>query len=296
MNILITGSAGFIGSHLYNYFKDLGHSVVGIDNFMHPCKNKTQSEYCDVRCEKDLDAYIRDCDVVFHLAAQINVDKSITNPDETIGINILGTQNVLELVKKYNKKMIFASTSEIYGTSQTDKISESHPLDCQSPYGASKVAADRMCFAYYKTYLTDVVIVRNFNTFGKYQNDDSYGGVISKFTKKALKNEPLCIFGSGNQSRDYMDIKDAIQAYSLSISLPAGTILNFGTGTTVTIKDLAVKIVELTGSSSPIVTTLPRAGEVKRLCADITKAKEFGFVPKTDFYKDLEEYIKWYKA
>jgi len=293
VNIVIDGGKGFIGSHLFQYLKDAGHEVAALDNLMHPCANPIPSEYCDVRYINDLEPYFKNADIVFHLAAQINVDKSISNPDETIGINVLGTQNVLELARKYNVKVIFASTSEIYGTSQSDKISESHQLDCQSPYGASKVCGDRMCYAYYKTYGTNVVVVRNFNTFGKYQNDDSYGGVISKFTKAALKDEPLCIFGDGTQSRDYMDIKDAIQAYVLSIDLPAGSIVNFGTGKTVTINDLAKTIKQITNSKSEIKHISPRLGEVQRLCADITLAKSLGFEPKTNFEEDLKEYVLW---
>jgi UDP-glucose 4-epimerase len=294
-NVLITGSAGFIGSHLMKSLLADGHNVVGIDNMSHPCGNKVKTEYCDVRYQRDLLPYFQECDIVYHLAAQINVDKSIVNPEETIATNIIGTQNVLELARRARARIVFASTSEIYGSSQTDMMPESHPLDCQSPYGASKVAADRLCQAYYKTFGLDVVIVRNFNTFGEYQNDDSYGGVIAKFTKAALSGEPLFIFGSGNQERDYMYIDDAIQAYRLITKAPRGSVINFGSGKTVRVIDIALKILEITGSMSTIVMTGERPGEVQRLCADISKARELGFSPKTDFSRDLEKYIAWYK-
>ena len=294
-NILITGSAGFIGSHLHKYLTDKGHRVLGIDNLSHPCNSGVKTEYADVRYEKELLPYFSNCDIVFHLAAQISVDKSIYNPEETIATNILGTQNVLELARRWNTKVIFASSSEIYGTAQKDFIDELHPMDAQSPYGASKIAGDRMCYAYYQTYKKDIVVVRNFNTFGEYQADDSYGGVIAKFTKAALTNEDIEIFGDGNQERDYMHVRDAVKAYELAIDLPAGSVMNFGTGKTVTVNEIAQEIVKLTDSKSRIKHVEARKGEVQRLCADITQAKKFGFKPITDFKKDLGGYIKWFK-
>jgi len=292
-NTLITGSAGFIGSHLYKYLKDEEYKVVGIDNFSHPCNQAVPVKHCDVRYYKDILPYFSQCDIVFHLAAQISVDKSIYNPEETIATNIIGTQNILEAARKFKTKVVFASTSEIYGSSLTGLMNEAHPLNPQSPYGASKLAADRMCYAYYKTYGLDVVIVRNFNTFGEYQADDSYGGVIAKFTKAALKGGPLNIYGDGRQQRDYMHISDALQAYDKAMTLPAGSVVNFGSGSTIDINALARSIIEITGSKSKIIHVEPRKGEVQRLCADITLAKQYGFKPQTDFNKNLEDYIKW---
>jgi UDP-glucose 4-epimerase len=295
-NVLITGSAGFIGSHLYNWLKDNGHKVLGVDNYSHPSKNDIPTEYCDVRSYKELLPYFHNCDIVFHLAAQISVDKSIYNPEETIATNILGTQNILELARKHETKVVFASSSEVYGTSQAEYMGEDHPLDPMSPYGASKLASDRLCYSYYKTYGMDVVVVRNFNTFGEYQSDDSYGGAIAKFTKAALRNEFINIYGDGNQERDYMHVSDAVQAYDKAMYLPAGSVVNFGSGQTVRINDLAAEILRLTKSSSGVIHLEPRKGEVQRLCADITIAKSFGFTPKTDFWKDLEKYIEWMKS
>jgi len=293
MNILITGAAGFIGSHLYEYLKNMGHKVVGIDNLSHPCGKKIKTQYADVRYFKELYPYFMNCDVVFHLAAQISVDKSIYNPEETIATNILGTQNILELARKFKTRVVFASSSEIYGSSQSDFMYEGHPLDAQSPYGASKIAGDRLCYAYYKTYGMEIVVVRNFNTFGEYQAADSYGGVIAKFTKAALSNKPLEIYGDGTQERDYMHVKDAVHAYDIAKELPAGSVVNFGSGRTIKIIDLANRIIDITDSKSKIVHVTPRKGEVQRLCSDISKAMSFGFNPKTDFWKDLEGYITW---
>jgi len=291
--ILITGAAGFIGSHLLRHLENLGHEVVGIDNLSHPCGQDVLISYADVRYEKMLEPYFINCDVVFHLAAQISVDKSISNPEETIATNILGTQNVLELARKYKVKVIFASSSEVYGSSQVKYMSESHPLDAQSPYGASKIAGDRLCHAYNETYNMGIAIVRNFNTFGEYQADDSYGGVIARFVKFALMDENITIYGDGTQERDYMHVKDAVQAYEKAMGFTG--CVNFGTGKTVKVIDLTKEIINITGSKSKIVNLPQRRGEVQRLCADIVKARSLGFMPKTDFYSDLKKYIEWVK-
>lgn len=297
MKYLITGAAGFIGSHLFKKLIDEKKSVIGIDNFSHASKNPiiTEVQYADIRYYNDVEPLVEWADVVYHLAAQIHVDKSILNPQETIDVNVTGTLNVLEAVRKHHKKMVFASSSEVYGTSQTGAMSEDHPLDAQSPYAAAKVAGDRLCKSYADTYGTQVAILRNFNAFGEYQNDSSYGGVIAIFTRRALSNQQLEIYGDGNQQRDYMHVRDAIRGYELlSEQEYWGKPVNIGTGETISINELAEAIIRITGSKSEIVHVRPRAGEVMKLCADITKAKQLGFVPSTDLEKDLTTYIQFY--
>lgn len=294
MKVLITGAAGFIGSHLYEKLKSEGHDVIGIDNWFHACKNPVVSEiqYADILFPELINSYVKWCDVVYHLAAQIHVDRSIEYPQETIDINVTGTLHILEAVRKFNKRMVFASSSEVYGTSQVDFMDEKHQLDAQSPYAASKAAADRLCFSYWKTYGTKVAILRNFNTFGPYQNDDSYGGVIAIFTKAALKHKPMNIFGTGEQKRDYMYIADALKGYELCVEKELwGKPVNIGSGITITVNEIANLIKEITGSSSEINHVAPRPGEVERLCADIGYAKTRGFYPTTNFKENLKKYI-----
>lgn len=293
---LITGAAGFIGFHLTSWLKKRGWQVTGIDNLLHPCKAKSDTIFADVRYQQGIMPLVKNTDVVFHLAAQISVDKSIANPEETFDINVKGTVNVLEACRVYKKKLIFASSSEVYGTAQAEKMNERHPLNPQSPYASSKAAADRICHGYIKTYNMDVSILRNFNTFGPFQNDDSYGGVIAIFTRLALKNQPLKIFGDGKQERDYIWIKDALEGYRIAMENNLeGKPLNIGCGQTISINHLAKLILKITGSSSKIPHVKERPGEVRRLCADITFAKKLGFKPKTDFAKNLKEYINWFK-
>ena len=297
MKAFITGVRGFLGTHLYHDLKSRNYEVKGIDNLFHASDSDVPFDYADIRYYQDIEEYVKWADVVFHLAAQIHVDKSIKSPQETIDINVGGTLNILEACKKYDKKMVFASSSEVYGTSQADFMDEEHPLDAQSPYAASKVAGDRLCKSYYDTFNTQVSILRNFNTFGEWQNDTSYGGVIAIFTRRALTGKDLYIYGSGAQRRDYMYVDDAIAGYRLCAENTAfvGRPVNIGTGTTITINELAELIIKITKSKSKVIHTDPRPGEVERLCADTTLAKSHGFVCKTDFEQDLNKYVRWYQ-
>lgn len=314
MKVLITGGRGFIGYHLKEELKK-SCQVKTIDNLFHPCLAPVDDtfNYADVRYYHEIEPYIKWADVIYHLAAQIHVDRSIEYPQETIDVNVTGTLNVLEACRKYKKKLIFASSSEVYGTQEYTNfrcaclrkegltkdqgdISELHPLNGQSPYAASKIAGDRLCKAYFDTYGLDVTILRNFNTFGPYQNDTSYGGVIAKFTKAALRGQPLYVYGSGEQCRDYIYITDAIAGYKLCATKKlSGRAVNIGSGATITINELAKLIKRIAKSNSRIIHTKPRRGEVKRLCADISFAQRCGFKPKTNFTTNLKEYVDWYK-
>jgi UDP-glucose 4-epimerase len=292
-NYLVTGGAGFIGSHLCRKLEGLGHKVVSLDNMLHPCENPFESKFADVRYSQDIAQFFKGCDACFHLAAQISVDRSIHSPQETIDININGTLNMLELCRKHDIKLVFASTSEVYGTAQKEKMDEDHPLDAQSPYGASKVAADRLCKSYIDTYGIRIVILRNFNTFGPYQNDDSYGGVIARFTKAALAGEDLNIFGSGEQERDYMWVDDAVNAYIKVMSQKG--VFNAGSGTTIKVNRIAHLIKERLKSRSKIVHVAGRPGEVQRLCCDAKKIKALGWKPKVSIEEGIKKYVDFYK-
>ena len=293
LRALITGAAGFIGSHLQERLEITGYEVIGLDNLRWSTRQMKNLVIGDVRDKELVDFLVSQVDEVFHLAAIINVDYANEHPEETIDINIKGTVNILEAVKKHGKKLIFASTSEVYGSSQTDKISETHPLDAQSVYAATKVAGDRLCKAYADTWGVDARILRNFNTFGEHQRFDSYGGVIAIFVDRALHNKPPVIFGDGLQERDYISVLDALSGYELVASHGrAGEPINIGTGRTITIKEIASLVQKYTGCPDPVHTD-PRPGEVRRLCADTTKAEKFGFQTVTNFEENLQKYIEF---
>jgi len=310
MKILITGGAGFIGSHLCDKYVEAGHNVLCLDNFMtgnilniRPLIHKRNFKLIngDIRDFDLMEKIMPEVDVIFHLAAQIHVDRSVVEPKATYEINVIGTQNVLESARMYDvKKIIYASTSEVYGSAQYAPIDEKHPLEAPHPYGASKIAADRMCYSYLQTYGMNIVIMRLFNVFGPRQKDIGYGGVISIFTRRILNNMPPIIYGDGKQTRDYTYITDAVKAYDLVLknNKPINEPINFGTGKEVSIINLAEMILDLTGKNGGLkpVHVEPRIGEVKRLIADATKAKKLlGWSPKYDFKKGLKEFIEWYK-
>ena len=311
MKILITGGAGFLGSHLCEKLITKGHTIVCLDNFLNGSLGNIRA-LLSHRCFKLTSGDVRDFDLlektvssgidaIIHLAAQIHVDRSVIEPKETYETNVLGTLHVLELARRYDvEKVIYASTSEIYGSAQYVPMDEKHPLDPMHPYGASKLAADRMCHAYIQTYGINICILRLFNTFGPRQKDTGYGGAISIFAKRVLSDRPPIIYGDGKQSRDYLYIEDAVNAYEsiLESKKPLKEPINFGTGKDVTILSVANNIIRLFGKKGKIkpVHVAPRPGEVRRLVADNKKARKLlEWKPTYSFNEGLKKFVEWYR-
>ncbi len=256
MKILITGGAGFIGSHLCEKLVKEGNTVICLDNFFNG--NLSNIRHLlnykhfklvngDIRDFDTLEKIVPGVDIIYNLAAQIHVDRSIIEPRLTYEVNVLGTQNVLEAARMYDvEKVIQMSTSEVYGSAETAPMDESHPLNAPHPYGASKIAADRMCYAYNNTYKMNIVIVRPFNCFGPRQKDTGYGGVISIFVKRVMNGQPPIIYGDGKQTRDYTYVTDLVEALGLILKYPEPipTPINVGTGAEIKIVDLANMIIE----------------------------------------------------
>lgn len=309
---MISGGAGFIGSHLAEEYVKKGHTVKVLDDFSSGNINNIRGLFNyrnfklirgDIRNKEVVEKAMDSVDVVFHLAAQVHVDKSIIDPRYVFEVNTFGTLNILDSALENDVELvIYASSSEVYGSAQYVPMDEKHPLNPASPYAASKAAADRLCFAYYNTYKLPVVIVRCFNTYGPRQSDTGYAAAIPKFIRRVMQGLPPVVYGDGKQTRDYMYVKDAVKAYNLvlnSYENPVGKTINFGTGREVSIKELTDKIISLFGRKRKIkpIHVASRPGEVKRLCADISLAKkELGFEPEYDIVKGLKEFIKWYKA
>jgi UDP-glucose 4-epimerase len=311
VKILISGGSGFIGSHLCEKYVKDGHIVFCLDNFLsgslHNIKHLLDYRNFklikgDIRDKALLEKVIHDIEVIFHLAAQIHVDRSYVEPELTWDINVMGTQNVLEMARLYDvRRVIFASSSEVYGTAQYVPIDEAHPLDSPHPYGASKIAADRLCFSYQKTYGMDIAIMRPFNIFGARQRDVGYGAVISIFTKRVLNDIQPIVYGNGHQRREYTYIDDIVRAYDLVLRRiePLTEPVNFGNGQDVSIKELAEMIIELCGKKETLTPYFdkPRMAEVERLCADATKAKVLlGWQPEVSLVDGLKKFIEWYRV
>jgi len=309
--ILITGGAGFIGSHLAQKYIDEVKTVKVLDDFSSGSVNNIRGllNYRnmkllrgDIRDKELVNRAIEGVDIVIHLAAQVHVDKSIISPSSTFEVNTLGTLNVLDAALENDAELVvYASSSEIYGSALYLPIDENHQLNPASPYAASKAAADRLCFSYYSTYKLPVVNVRCFNTYGPRQARIGYTAVIPKFIRRLLRGLPPIIYGDGKQTRDYTYIDDIKRAYDLvfdSYEKLLGKAVNFGTGREVSILELANMVISLNGLEGKLkpIHVAPRPGEVRRLCADIQFArKALDFEPKYSMSEGLEQTIKWYK-
>lgn len=299
---LVTGGAGFIGSHLCEKLIELGHEVVCLDNFYNGNLNNIRGLFNNERFlfieGSVLDVPLltevtRGVDHIFHLAAQIHVEKSIIRPTETLEINLMGTKNLLDICKvNRGISMTIASSAEVYGEAP-GKHSETSPVKPQSPYAASKVSAESLCVSYFYTYGTDVRVVRNFNTFGPRQKSSGYGSVIAIFTKRALEGKPLIVYGDGEQTRDYQYVEDVINGYLVSEKVPKGQIVNTGVGEDHTINKIANLVISISKSSSTVEHVDPRPGEVRKLLSDVTKIKQYGHVNSYTLEQGLEKYISW---
>jgi len=231
-------------------------------------------------------------DTVVHLAAQINVDHSCLDMLDTYYTNVMGTLNLVKKCIETNTRMVLASSSEVYG-SHDRPITEEFPLNGQSPYAASKIAADRLCYAAMETWPEfDCTIVRPFNTFGPGQRADSYGGVIAKFIQAALEGEDLIIYGDGKQSRDYVYIMDTVRAFKMAVDGRLPPVCNIATGKTHRIVDIAHDIIEMTNSSSKVLHTDPRPGEVHCLIGDASLARAHNWEPRVNFREGLFRCVK----
>jgi len=291
MRILITGAAGFIGSHLGNRLVELGHEVVGVDNLGNYCNQHRDFRLVTADFRQIFELEPKPFDAIYHLAARINVDESIETPAFYFQENANGTLFLLEHLRqaKSTTKFIYASSAEVYGTARHQKMDEGHPLDPQSPYAVSKLAAEQLCKNYAQLYAMPITVVRNFNTFGEHQRGGRYGGVIAKFKGQAMRGEPITVYGSGEQMRDYMHISQAVAGYVLALETSLPLIVNFGSGTPIRIIDIANAIAKR--FNAKVTHTPNRPGEIMRLEADIGRAEAYGYRAETDFWKHLDYYL-----
>lgn len=307
--MLVTGADGFLGSHLTERLLELRatvavlvrpSSVVGTAGHalrnLGPVAAALDEVIAADVAGPDAAAHILDWrpQRVLHLAADAYVERSFDHPGEVLRTNLDGTQRVLEAARRCPglERVVVTSSSEIYGDAQTPAIDEDHPLAPTSPYAASKVAADRLAYAYRRTYGLPVAIIRPFNTFGPRHPYD----VIPKFIGRALRGEPLVVYGGGEQSRDFCYVDDMVRAFVAMGEAPEaiGRAVNFGTGVATTIRDLARRVVELSGSRSAVEVGPARAAEVSRLCCDHGLAtRVLGWRPEVSLDEGLRRHIAW---
>ena len=301
-NILVTGGAGFIGSNLVKTLIKDNKNIVVLDNFISGHKDNIDGLSIrlvegDVRDKDIVEKCMCGIDVVFHLAASVGNKRSIDFPLVDAGINVMGTLNVLEAARKYNvKKIVISSSAGIFGELKTIPIKEDHPIEPDSPYGCTKLCEEKLGLSYAKLYDMNVVCLRYFNVYGPNQRFDAYGNVIPIFVFKMLKNEPLTIYGDGEQTRDFVNVKDVVQAnVKAAESVGISGAFNIASGSRITINSL-VDLITKDNKSTIINHIGERPGDVKHSLADISLANEkLGYTPKIDLIEGIKEYVEWAK-
>jgi len=300
VKILVTGGAGFIGSNIAKHLLELGHAPVVLDDLSSGYRQNLISGVrfveADVR-DGDVVAHAaKGCQVILHLAASVGNKRSLDHPLLDAAINILGTLNALESARLNGiDRVVFSSSAGIFGELKTLPIAENHPQDPDSPYGVSKLAAEKMCLVYNKVYGMHNVCLRYFNVFGPHQRYDAYGNAIPIFAQRVLRHEALTIYGDGEQTRDFVNVRDVVDA-NIQAALTSGVqgVFNIGSGTRITINELVRLIQKVAGIQAGVVFVPPRSGDVRHSLADIRAAQAaFGFKPQVALEQGLAEYWRW---
>lgn len=303
MKSLVTGGAGFIGSNLVKELVKQGDEVTVLDDFsigkienLSECIDDIEIIEGDVCDEGLIQKTVPKNDRAFHLVAQCLM---VCNSDPTIAtdVNLGGTFNLCYAACKSHKKLIYISSSEVYGSCQISPMSESHPTEPQSIYGLSKLMSEQYVRFFNKYYGLRSVIIRPFNTYGPNHRNDQYAAVITAFIKRLEAGEPLIIEGDGTQSRDFTYVSDTVDGILLLSSLENGEIVNVGNGYATTINDLASTLLKIYGKeeNKNIVFTKPRINNVHKLESDIKRANSYGYKPKVSLEEGLIKYISWIK-
>lgn len=328
MNILVTGGAGFIGRWVVKRLLDDGHRVVAFDNLSNG-RLENIEEFKgkdfkfikgDIKSEKDLDNIFKEkYDIIYHLGASINVQDSIDDPRTTFFNDTVGTFNILERAKvqmfgKNSKmdgdgwlfdsseeihpcKVVFMSTCMVYDLAGNEGISENHPTKPVSPYGGSKIAAENMVLSYYNAYKLPTVVIRPFNTYGPFQKTGGEGGVVAIFINNSLHGRDINIYGSGDQTRDLLYVKDCARfvvmtGYSEKVN---GHIINAGTASDVTINELAELITKGRVKLNHVKHIHPQS-EIMKLKCNYSKAEQLmGWRPEYSIEQGIDETEEWIK-
>jgi UDP-glucose 4-epimerase len=309
MSILITGGAGFIGSKIVKRLLSEGKKdLVVVDdlssgsiNNLKDCKSDITFIEGSILDKPLMENVMSTVDTVFHLAAKINVEDSIRDPFTTNLVNLEGTLGLLDLAKRNNvRRFIFSSSAAIYGNTNVSPINEEQQAIPLSPYGLQKYAAETYARYYSEFHNLSTVSLRYFNVYGPGQKEnDGYSGVIYKFIKKALNKEPLTVYGSGKQTRDFVFIDDVVNANILAMKAPntiSGRSYNVGTGLECSVMDLCLKLRKILSYEIKIEHLEARSGDIERSCSNIKKiSNDIGFKPQKDINEGLSSTLEWIK-
>ena len=303
--VLVTGGAGFIGSNIVALLaRETTAAIVVLDNLSSGYRENLQAlpvrfVQGDVRDEAAVRDAVRGCDTVFHLAASVGNARSIDDPIQDSEINVLGTLRVLEAARHGGvTKVVYSSSAGIFGELKTLPIREDHPIEPDTPYGASKLCGEKLCLSYAKLYPMESVCLRYFNVYGVHQRYDAYGNVIPIFAHRVLHGEPITIYGDGEQTRDFVNVADVARA-NVAAALAGGIsgAFNIASGTRITINRLAELIQSASGVRGVVRHGPPRPGDVRHSLADVSAASAaFGYRPAVDLEPGLREYMAWAKS
>ena len=310
MNVLVTGGAGFIGSHVVERLLDRGDRVTVVDDFndfydpsakrrniapLMPRVRVVEADICDTAGLRDTFQRER-FDSVVHLAARAGVRPSLAHPQLYIQVNIVGTQNLLELAREFGvRKFIFGSSSSVYGVNEKIPFSESdlvfNPI---SPYAATKLAAEALCHVYRHLYALDVVCLRFFTVYGPRQRPDL---AIHKFTSAIVRGKPVEMYGDGSTRRDYTHIEDIVQGVMACLDREFGfEIINLGESRTVELRELVRLIEKAVGKTAQIRQLPAQPGDAPITFADISKAKRLlGYNPQVTIEDGIERFVDWFR-
>jgi UDP-glucose 4-epimerase len=302
MRALVTGGAGFIGSNLVASLVDDGHEVTVLDNLSSGYRENLGAgpsvhlQVGDVTDATAVDQAMAGVNVVFHLAASVGNQKSIERPVADSQVNLIGTLEVLEAARRNGiRTIVYSSSAAIFGDVTTLPIKEDHALEPASPYGVSKLAAEKMCLAYARLHQLNVVCLRYFNVYGVNQRYDVYGNVIPIFVRQALRGEPLTVFGDGEQTRDFVSVDDVVAANRRAAgAIGLSGAFNIASGTPVSVNRLAALVCQAAGVERRIAHRPPRAGDVRHSVADISAARAaFSYEPRTRLEDGVTAYVRW---
>jgi UDP-glucose 4-epimerase len=304
MNILVTGGAGFIGSNIVDAYIEKGHNVIIADNLStgrrQNINGKALFYEVDIRHDALEDIFRKEkIDIITHLAAQIDVRKSVTNPREDADINVLGGINVLSMAHKYGiKKIIYSSTGgAIYGEPRYLPCDENHPIRPMAGYGVSKHVLEHYIELYADLFKLDYTILRYANVYGPRQDPLGEAGVVAIFMGKMLQGETPVIFGNGKQTRDFVYVGDVVKANVLALTAGSGEIFNIATGVETSVLEIFAHLREIIAFKGEVIHEEERLGEVFRIYLDTKKAKDMlNWAPQITLHEGMKITVDYTKA
>jgi len=303
---VVTGGAGFIGSHLTDYLLEKNIEVTVLDNLSNGSKSNLDKSNTNLRIvkvdvcdQKQIEPFIRQADIVFDMAAIVGVELATSLPVEVLNTNIESIKSILGASLDSNvKKIVFASSSEVYGNSMTSPLTEDLPLSPISHYGISKIVGESYLKAFWEKYGLQSSIIRYFNVYGPRQSTTPLSYVVPSFIYQALHQEPLKIYGSGKQTRDYTYISDAVEGTYLVAERGNGQAspYNISTNIETSLMDLAKFVCDTIGNECNISNVGKRKFDISRRCGDFSKAqKEVGYLPKIELKEGLLRTVEYYR-